>query len=194
MNLFWLKYVSWAFLAGAAFFYFVIRLNRTGLSRGARIGLYVACIVMACVTWWARESNAQHHSPRKLVMGTVAQVSAVRHRAGGIWDEFQLRLDGGSLSPEFSTDVVANGAADQPIHEGDYLGVFYRTWDDVPLTIDEIEGQKAGWHYSRDYDGGGPYILGVAFAGLIGLIVLVIVSRNQRPRTPASAVDFHLNG
>jgi hypothetical protein len=126
LNLFWLRYVSYAFLAGAAILYVVLRQNRPAPSRATRILLYAACVVLACVTWHVRESNAAQHSPRKLVLGTVASVSADRHKSGSIDDDFQLQLESGSLSPEFSTDIVANSAAEQPIHPGDTLGVLHR--------------------------------------------------------------------
>lgn len=193
MNLFWLKYVSYAFLAGAAVLYFAIRLNRIALSRGRKAILYVGCIVMACLTWHVQERNAQQHSPRRLTVGTVAQLNATRHRSGSIEEKFRLQVGRGSLSPEFSADLGAENAVGQPIHPGDLLGVLYRTWDGVPLTIDEIEGQNAGWHYTRYSDGGAYYVMGVAVAGFFGLISALVTTRNQRPRTPAPATRLNLN-
>jgi hypothetical protein len=190
LNLFWLKYVSYAFLAGAAFFYFVLRLNRLALARSTKIILYAACVVLACVTWRVQESNASEHSPRQLAMGTVAWVSANHHKSGSIDDDFQLKLDSGT-SPRFSTEIVANSAAQQPIHQGDLLGVLYRTWDDVPLTIDEIQGQNPGWHYRR-YDNGGSYVFAVSIVGLFGLISVLFTTRNQRPRVPAPETTLNL--
>jgi hypothetical protein len=193
LNLFWLKYVSYALLAGAAFFYFAIRLNRLAVSRGRKAILYVACIVMACMTWHVQETNAQQHSPRKLVVGTVAQLRTTHHRSGNIEDRFRLEVGRGSLSPEFSADLGAENAVGQPIHPGDLLGVLYRTWDGIPLTIDEIEGQSAGWHYTRYSDGGAYYIMGVSIGGLAGLVSALLSTRNQRPRAPEPATRLNLN-
>ena len=50
MNLFWLKYVSYAFVAGAALLYIALRLNWPAITRTTKTLLYVACIVMACVS------------------------------------------------------------------------------------------------------------------------------------------------
>jgi hypothetical protein len=191
LNLFWLKYISYAFLAGAAFFYFVLRLNRLALSRAVKASLYAACIVLACLAWYIQESNAAQHSPRQLALGRVAWVSANHHKSGSIDDDFQLQLDSGSLSPKFSTDIVADSSARQPIHQADFLGVLYRTWDDVPLTIDEIQGQRAGWHYRR-YDNGGAYIFGVSIGGLFGLISSIFSIRNQRPAMPSPVTTLNL--
>lgn len=193
MNLFWLKYVSYAFLAGAAFFYFAIRLNRLALSRANKAILYAACIVLACLTWHLQEANSQRHSPRRLLVGKVAQMRETHHRGGSLEDNFRLQLSGSSLSQEFSVNLGAANAIQQPIHQGDLLGVLYRTWDGVPLTIDEIEGQSAGWHYTYYSDGGAYYILGVSIAGFVGLLSALVSTRNQRPRTPAPATRLNLN-
>ena len=178
MNLIWLKYVSYACVAGAAFFYFALRLNRLAISRNVMLLLYAVCIVLACVTWHVQESNADRHSPRQLILGTVTSVSASRHRGGSIDDKFQLRVGGGSLSPRFSTDTVAGSASQQPIHEGDTLGVLYRTWDNVPVTIDELEGQHPGWHYRR-YRVLDPYVWAVGGAGFFAFIGAFVSSRRR---------------
>ena len=192
MNLFWLKFVSYAFLAGAAYFYFVLRLNRLAHSRLVKVILYAACIAMACVCWHVQESNAEQHSPRRLVVGTVAWVSASHHKGGSIDYDFQLQPGGGSLSPKFSTDTVADDAAGQPIHPGDLLGVLYRTWDGVPVTIDELQGQHAGWHYRR-YDDGSAYIFAVTVVGLVGLTGGLVASRRQGPAKPTAETVLNLN-
>jgi hypothetical protein len=188
LNLVWLKYVSYACVAGAAFFYGVVRLNWLAISRTAKLAGYAACIVLACVTWHVQESNTDQHSPRQLVMGTVVSVSAKAERSGRIEDEFQLRIDGGSLSPKFSTDVVADSRAQQPIHTGDTLGVLYRTWDNVPLTIDEFQGQQPGWHYRR-YQVLNPYVWAVAIAGLFGFIGAAVASRKRSARLAEANLD-----
>jgi len=184
LNLFWLKYVSYAFLAGAAFFYIVLRSRFLRLSRTVKLSMYAACIVLACLVWHVQETNAAANSPRKLIIGTVAWVSANQHKSGTIADDFQLKTGSASLSPEFSTDNIADSMAQQPIRMGDTLGVLYRTWDNVPLTIDELEGQHHGWHYSR-YDDDGAYIFSVALVGLIGFIAAFFASRDKSK--PAAA-------
>ena len=189
MNLVWLKYVSYAFLAGAMFFYFVLRTNRLVLSRTVMLFLYAACIVLACAAWHVQESNSDRHSPRQLIVGTVTWVSASAHRSGSIDDDFQLRMDGGQLSPKFSTDTVADSRSQQPIHEGDTLGVLYRTWDDVPVTIDELEGQHAGWHYRR-YRVLDPYVWAVGGAGFFAFLGAALSSR--RRGTPAAVPETSL--
>ena len=100
------------------------------------------------------------------------------HRLG-ISDDFKLMLNSGSVSPQFSTQIVAGSAADQPIHQGDLLGVLYRTWDNVPVTIDELGGQREGWNY-RGRGEDNRFAEAVAFAGAIGFVVLFFVSRNWR--------------
>lgn len=184
MNLFWLRYASYVFLAGAAFFYIAIRLNRLYLSRGTKLVLYAGCIAMACVTWYVQQNNTEQHSPRRLVMGTVVKLSTNQKRSGGVVDRFQLRLDGGRTSPEFSADLLPSEATPQPLHPGDYLGVLYRTWDLVPVTIDEIQGQCPGWHHSYIGGRGAPYIVEVCIIGCAGLISAVVSSRNQPGRKP----------
>jgi hypothetical protein len=139
---------------------------------------YAICIVLACVAWHVKESNADQHSPRQLVMGTVTSVSASAHKSGSIEDTFQLRIDGGLLSPKFSTDVVADSRAQQPIHIGDTLGVLYRTWDSVPLTIDELQGQQPGWHYSR-YRALDPFVWAVGGAGFFAFLGAFASSRKR---------------
>jgi hypothetical protein len=179
LNLFWLKYVSYAFLAGAVFFYFVMRLNKLALSIQAKASLFASCIVLACLCWYTQEQNAQLHSPRRLIIGNVIQMSEDRHRGGLIHDEFQVQLKGGSKSPRFSADAVTLSKVEQPIHVGDLLGVLYRTWDDVPLTIDELQGQKVGWHYRR-IDDSGSYIFAVLVFGSVMLAGALIASHKSR--------------
>lgn len=191
MNLFWLKDVSYALLAGAALCYLLVRMKPAAPSRIIKVILYATCIVLACVTWSTQESNADRHSPRRLIVGTVLSVHANHHKSGSIDDDFQLKLDDGALSPKFSTDTVAGSAAGQPIHQGDLLGVLYRTWDDVPLTIDELQGQQPGWHYSR-VNNGGAYIFAVSIVGFLGLIFLLFVIRRQRPAEPPPRTTLNL--
>ena len=190
MNLVWLKYVSYACLAGAAFFYFVLRLNRLAISRTAKLTGYAACIVLACVAWHVQESNADQHSPRQLIIGTVTSITTTHSKGGSIYDDFQLRLDSGSLSPKFSTDIVGNSSSGQPIHQGDSLGVLYRTWDNVPVTIDELEGQRPGWHYTR-YRALDPYVWAVGGAGFLAFIG-AFASRRKRG-TPGAAPETTLD-
>ena len=181
MNLAWLKYVSYGCLAGAVFFYGALRLNRLAISRSAMLGLYAACIVLACTAWHVQESNSDQHSPRQLIIGTVTSVSVSTHKHGDIDDTFQLRVDGGSLSPTFSTDgVVAESKSQQPINEGDTLGVLYRTWDNMPVTIDELQGQRPGWHYHR-YRPLDPYVWAVGGAGFFAFLGALASSRKRRP-------------
>jgi hypothetical protein len=191
LNLVWLKYVSYACLAGAVFFYVALRLNKLAISRTSMLIGYAACIVAACAAWHVQESNSDQHSPRQLVMGTVTSVSASTHRSGSIDDKFQLRIDGGSLSPRFSTDVVAGSLSEQPIHEGDTLGVLYRTWDNVPVTIDELEGQHPGWHYRR-YRVLDPYVWAIGGAGSLAFIGAFAASRRRgRPAAvPETTLDL----
>jgi hypothetical protein len=192
LNLFWLKYVSYAFLAGAAFFYFALRLNRLPLRRATQLILYAVCIVLACVAWHVQESNSDRYSPRRLIIGTVTSVNENGHKSGSIDDDFQLQFESGSRSPEFSTDIVADRADKQPIHRGDLLGVLYRTWDNVPLTIDEIQGQHVGWRYKRS-DDGDAYIFGVSAGGLVGFIGAFAASRNRRAQVPSPVTALHIN-
>jgi hypothetical protein len=189
LNLVWLKYVSYACVAGAVFFYIAIRANKLAVSRNVMLVLYAGCIVLACGTWHLQESNTDQHSPRQLVIGTVTSVSASAHRSGSIDDEFQLRI-GGALSPKFSTDTVASSRSEQPIHEGDTLGVLYRTWDNVPVTIDELQGQHAGWHYRR-YRVLDPYVWAVAVPGFLAFLGAFASSR--RRRTPAADPETTLD-
>jgi hypothetical protein len=191
LNLFWLRYVSYVFLGGAVLFYFALRLNRLAISRTGKAVLYTTCIAMACVTWWAPERDAEQFSPRQLALGRVVWVSANHHKGGTIDDDFQLQLGAGVLSPKFKTDILADSDAEQPIHRGDLLGVLYRTWDNAPLTIDEVQGQRAGWHYRR-YVTGGAYLLGVSICGLLGLVSALVASRKQRAR-PEAETKLHLN-
>ncbi|MGA1982084.1 MAG: hypothetical protein ABSG84_06400 [Acidobacteriaceae bacterium] len=190
MNLVWLKYVSYACVAGAAFFYYAIRLNRLAISRNVMLTLYAVCIVVACGAWHWQESNTDQHSPRRLVVGTVTSVSASAHRSGSIEDDFQLRIDDGSLSPKFSTDVVAGSRSEQPIHMGDTLGVLYRTWDGVPLTIDELQGQRPGWHYRR-YRVLDPYVWAIGIPGFLAFIGAFVSSRRRRAQSgiPETALE-----
>jgi hypothetical protein len=190
LNLVWLKYVSYACLAGAAFFYFVLRLNRLAISRTVKLTGYAVCIVLACGAWHVQESNADQHSPRQLVVGTVISVSANSHRSGSIDDDFQLRIDGGSLSPKFSTDVVAGSRSEQPIHTGDTVGVLYRTWDNVPVTIDELQGRRPGWHYTR-YRALDPYVWAVGGAGFLAFIGAFASSRKRG--TPVAVPETTLD-
>ena len=73
--------------AGAAFFYFVLRLGRLALPRSTKIILYCACIVLACVAWRVQESNASQHSPRRLIVGTVASATANRPKGELLWPD-----------------------------------------------------------------------------------------------------------
>lgn len=184
MNLVWLKYVSYACVAAAVFFYSALRLNRLILSRTVMLILYAACIVLACVTWHVQESNTDLHSPRQLIIGTVTSVSASTSRGGSVYDKFQLRVEGGSSSPRFSTDVVAGSLSQQPIHEGDTLGVLYRTWDNVPVSIDELQGQHRGWHYSR-YRALDPYVWAVAVPGFLAFIGAFVSGRKRGSPQPS---------
>jgi hypothetical protein len=190
LNLVWLKYVSYACLAGALFFYSALRLNKLAISRNVMLILYAASIVLACTAWHVQESNTDRHSPRQLFIGTVTSVRASAHRSGSIDDEFQLKVDGGSLSPKFSTDTVAGSRAQQPIHVGDTLGVLYRTWDNVPVIIDELQGQQPGWHYRR-YRVLEPYVWSVGGAGLFAFIGAFASSRTRR--TPAAVPETNLD-
>jgi hypothetical protein len=190
LNLFWLKYVSYAFLVGAAFLYVTLRANKLAISRTVMLILYAVCIVLACLSWHLRESNADQYSPRQLVMGAVASISTTHSRSGSICDEFQLELGSGSLSPKFSTDVVGSSSTDQPIHQGDSLGVFYRAWDNVPLTIDEFQGQRPGWHYRR-YRPLDPYVWAVGGAGFIAFLGALASSR--RRGAPAAVPETTLD-
>lgn len=187
MNLVWLKYVSYACLAGALYFYSIFRLKQSGISPKAKLTCFASCIVLACLTWHVQESNSEQHSPRQVVVGTVTWVSASASKGGSIHDRFQLRVDGGAPSPKFSTDTVAGKMSEQPIHEGDVLGVLYRTWDNVPLTIDEFQGQRTGWHYRR-YRVLDPYVWtvgGVGFFIFIGaLIASFMRDRKAAPSNP----------
>lgn len=192
MNLFWLRYVSYGFLAGAVLLYSAIRLNQLYLSRATKVLLYVGCVVMACLTWYVAENNAQQHSPRRLLMGTVANLRTTHRRSGGEVDQFQLRLDGGRMSPEFSAHLPLSASSPQPLQEGDYLGVLYRTWDNVAVTIDELEGQNTGWHFSHAEDPSPSYIVAVALGGVAGLISALVSSRNQpaRKREPDTVIKL----
>jgi hypothetical protein len=192
LNLFWLRYVSYALLAGAAFFYFAIRLNKLSLTRTVKLDLYAACLLLAMGAWRFAEYNADQHSPRHLAVGTVATIAENIHRGGSIDDVFQLQTSAGSLSPKFSTGILAGNGDQQPIHHGDLVGVLYRTWDNVPVTIDEIEGQHAGWHYHRT-DHGSAFVFGVFIAGTFGFLSAVFATRNQRPRTPVPSATLNLN-
>ncbi len=191
MNLVWLKYVSYACVAGAVFFYGALRLNKLAISRNVMLALYAACIVLACAAWHLQESNSDQHSPRQLVIGTVSSVSVTTHKHGSIDDTFQIRADGGLLSPKFSTDdTVAENSAQQPIHLGDTLGVLYRTWDDVPVTIDELQGPRQGWHYHR-YRPLDPYVWAVGGAGFFAFLGAFAFSRRRaRPAAvPETTLD-----
>ena len=193
MNLVWLKYVSYACVVGAVFFYSVIRLNRLALSRTAALGGYVACIVLACVAWHVQESNTEQHSPRGLMMGTVTWVSASSHKGGSIDDDFQMRIEGGALSPKFSAYLVADSRAQQPIHVGDMLGVLYRTWDDVPVTIDELQGQQPGWHYRR-FQALSPYVWTVGGVGFFAFLGALAASRRRGGAAVTSGNGIDLSG
>jgi hypothetical protein len=175
----WLKYVSYAGVAGASVLYVAIRANwLAAISRSVMLVLYAVCIGLACVAWHVQESNADQHSPRQLIVGTVASLTSTRSRGGSISDKFQLRLDSGTLSPKFATDIVGNSSSGQPIHEGDTLGVLYRTWDDVPVTIDELQGQRPGWHYTR-FRVLDPYVWAVGIAGLLAFTGAFASSRRR---------------
>jgi hypothetical protein len=192
LNLFWLKYVSYAGVAGAFLFYSVIRLKKLpAITPAVKLAAFVACIVVACAAWHQQETNADQHSPRQLIVGTVTSVNVSTHKSGSIEDTFQMRVDGGVLSPKFSTDTVAPSRSQQPIHPGDVLGVFYRTWDSVPLTIDELQGQNLGWHYRR-HRALDPYVWAVGIVGLfmfVGLLILT-VRRSANAPTPESVPGF----
>jgi hypothetical protein len=193
LNLFWLKYVSYGCLAGAAYFYFALRVNRLVLSRTATLTLYAASIALACAAWHVQESNADRHSPRQLMMGTVTSVRASTSKSGSVSDIFQLSVEGGATSPTFSTDVVAGSLSQQPIHEGDTLGVLYRTWDNVPVTIDELEGQRVGWHYHRNRPLD-PYVWAVGGAGFFAFIGAFVSSRRRAASATASETRLDPSG
>jgi len=193
LDLVWLKYVSYACVAGAVYFYAAIRLNRPAISRTGNLIGYAACIVLACLAWHLQESNTDQHSPRRLVVGTVTTVSASAHRSGSIDDDFQLRIEDGSLSPKFSTDTVAGSMAQQPIHIGDTLGVLYRTWDNVPVTIDELEGQRPGWHYRR-YRVLDPYVWAVGIPGFLGFVGAFVSSRRRRAQLGVPETSLEPSG
>jgi hypothetical protein len=184
LNLFWLKYLSYACAAGAFGFYSAVRFKKLpGITPAVKLMAFVACIVVACEAWHMQETNADQHSPRQLVVGTVTSVNVSTHKSGSIEDSFRLKLDSGSLSPEFSTDTVAPDRSQQPIHTGDVLGVLYRTWDGVPLTIDELQGQRPGWHYSR-HRFLNPYVWTVGIVGFfmfIGLLILTVKRNAGKP-------------
>jgi hypothetical protein len=178
-------------VAGAVFFYFTLRLNRPGISRAGNLIGFAAGIVLACLAWHLQESNSDRHSPRQLIIGTVTSVSVSTHRHGSIDDTFQLETDGGSLSPRFSTDdEVAESRSQQPIHVGDTLGVLYRTWDNIPVTIDELQGQSPGWHYHR-YRPLDPYVWAIGGAGFFAFIGAFASSRRRgKPAAvPETALD-----
>jgi hypothetical protein len=178
LNLFWLKYVSWALLVGAAFFYFMIRLNKLALSVIAKATCYSACIVLACIAWHVQAHNVEANSPRRLVVGTVTMVKANHGRNGNVYYAFQLRRESGANSQPFNTGTVSSSDTDNPpIHVGDLLGVLYREWDGIPVRIDEIHGQRAGWNFSYIEDGGGAFIFGVLVGGLFGLVSAIFNSR-----------------
>ena len=186
MNLIWLKYVSYGCLAGAFFLYCVLRFKKLlAISGTTKLALYAACIVVACVAWHVQETNADQHSPRQLILGTVTWVKVSGHRSGAIDEDFQLKIAGGVLSPKFFIDFVSDNKAEQPIHVGDTLGVLYRTWDNVPLTVDELEGQYPGWHHRR-YRGRDPFVWPVAIVGLVGFAGAFFASRNQEKPAPAT--------
>jgi hypothetical protein len=188
LNLVWLKYVSWALLAGAAFFYFAIRLNKLGLSQTAKAILLSLCIATSCTLWHVQELNSDLSSPRQLVVGVATSVTAHVHRHGGVYDSFRLRLPSAATSQEFTTtDMVAEKIEHKPIHSGDLLGVLYRTWDDVPLTIDEIQGQNPGWHYQRFRGGLSVFIWTVAGTGIFALLGALIASNAQVRRSSQTA-------
>jgi LSD1 subclass zinc finger protein len=184
LNLFWLKYVSWALVGGAIFFYTSIRLNKLSLSRGAKAILCSLCVVLACVAWHVQERNADLNSPRSLIIGTVTEVTSHTYgKTGSITDSFRLQLESGSISQKFTTtDSVAGKLAQQPIHRGDLLGVLYRTWDDIPLTIDEIQGQQPGWHYHRYKGDLSVFIFTVAFVSILFLPAALVASRRKEKR------------
>jgi hypothetical protein len=147
--------------------------------RSLAVGLCGGCVALACIAYYIQEANAERNSPRQLIMGRVISVSEDRSRSGNISDQFQLQLGNAKLSPKFSTGAVATSASGQPVHQGDVLGVLYRTWDSVPLTIDEIEGKRQGWHYTRS-DDGSAYIVSVALFGAVLMIGLFFVAGKQR--------------
>ena len=109
MNLFWLKYVSYLFLAGAVLWYFLIRLNKVMMfRRSLAVGLCGGCVALACIAYYIQEANAERNSPRQLIMGRVISVSEDRSRSGNISDQFQLQLGNAKLSPKFSTGRRGN--------------------------------------------------------------------------------------
>jgi len=189
VNLFWLKYVSYACVAGALYFYFMLRLRGFSASGKARLTSLAMCIVLACLTWHLQESNTERHSPRQVIVGTVTWVRASVSKGGSISDHFQLRVDGGTLSPKFSTDTVASRTSEQPIHQGDVLGVLYRTWDNVPLTIDEFQGQRPGWHYRR-YRFLDPYVWSIGSVGfsIVAAILIGSLMRGRAASTSAQSI------
>jgi len=161
-----LRYFSYFCVAAAVYFYFALRLNWLSSSRITKLLLFALFNVLACVAWHAQLVDTREHSPRQLIMGTVTSLNSSTHRDGSLDDAFQLKLAGGTLSPRLSADYVAAGSAQQPIRPGDVLGVYYRTWDNVPLTIDVLEGPNAGWHYTHR-DSLDAFVWTVGGAGLL---------------------------
>lgn len=194
MNLVWLKYVSYALVACAALLYFAIRLNKTALTQSAKAVLFVVCIALSCILWHVQERNAQLYSPRNLLIGTVASVSVHTQRHGAITDTFTLQLPNGGVSQPFTTtDTVARNASGQPIHAGDTLGVLYRTWDDVPLSIDELQGQRPGWHYERFTGALSVFIWTVAITAAFALTGAFGAARRQSSRAAQSQTSLDPN-
>ena len=187
MNLFWLKYVSYACVAGALYFYFILRWKGYGASGKSRLTSLAICIVLACVTWHLQESNTDRNSPRQVIVGTVTSVRASVSKSGSVSDHFQLRVQGGALSPRFSTDIVASRISEQPIHQGDVLGVLYRTWDNVPLTIDEFQGQRPGWHYRR-YRFLDPYVWSIGSVGFL-IVAAILIGSLMRGRAASTSAQ-----
>ena len=88
---------------------------------------------------------------------------------------------------------MAASRSEQPIHEGDTLGVLYRTWDDVPVTIDELEGQRPGWHYRR-YRVLDPYVWAVGGAGFFAFLGAFASSRRRSAGATAGEAGLDPSG
>lgn len=188
MNLIWLKYVSYICVAAAVYFYCTLRMNWLPISRMSKLMLFAVSNILACLAWHVQQVSTEQHSPRKLIIGTVTSLSVSTHRGGSIDDDFRLNLGGNSLSPQLSADYVGHSSSQQPIHQGDVLGVYYRTWDNVPLTIDELQGQNMGWHYVHRQllD---PFVWTVGGAGFLiflGALFGIVLRRDAKLAAPVT--------
>jgi hypothetical protein len=173
LNLEWLQYVCYILLACTFILYIAARIQTSGIGRSIKFAVAFLCLFLAALAWEFQESNAGLHSPRKVISGNVTYVSANGHKSGSIDDDFQLQFPDGSFSPIFSTDILASSRSAQPIHKGDHLMVSYRTWDTATLEIDELAGQRPGWHYVRNQSGWGRTIT----AGIVEILSLLWLLR-----------------